>query len=578
MDNLRSDILDISKLNDGVYFIALTGVEEIGPNFYLYGVIANDGQEREWLIVDCGIGFVREQGLPGIEIVIPDIHAIVKGIVGRGDKISMYVTHAHEDHIGAIPYLWNELRCPIYTSKIAAAIIKHKFTDMKLMEDLNSCEIHEVAMNSTIKIGAFTLECVSITHSVPEMGAAILEVKDPVTKKVVRLCHTGDWKIDEDPQEGERTNWKALKAAGDKGMLAVIGDSTNIHLSGVSGSESTVKENLERVIAARKKGLIIVTTFASNIARLSSICKAASLAGRKVFLSGRSLARMSLVAKEAGYLKEINEILPITELNNYPKSQSLIICTGCQGEERAAVFKIAAEQHPDITLSKGDLVIFSSKMIPGNEKKIGNLINELSIMDVDIVSEMDGYLHASGHPGQDELLEMYSILEPKYIIPVHGEQYHIRSHVQFAEDHGYKAVRMRNGNVVQLTHNSCTIIGSIYSSYFAVDGNFLLPMNSNILRVRKELAYSGAVFISAIWNRKKANIEKVDISAPGLLDFTEDADLFKEMHSAISKGLTINNKTNEGALRKSIVSIIKKVLRSEVNKMPIIYVHLLSSR
>ena len=561
----------MKDLGDRFIFIPLMGVKEIGPNCYLYSQKSPVDGVREWLIVDCGIGFIREMGLPGVDVVVPDISFILNDIIDKGDRlVGMLLTHVHEDHIGAVPYLWQDLNCDIYTTKIAASMLKNKFMDMGICHNTDEIPIKEISVSGPIKIGSFDIDMIGITHSVPEMSGAFIKTPHG------NVFHTGDWKIDDAPQVGQETNWKALSKASQEGVLAVACDSTNVMFSGCSGSEGTVRENLEKVITKRKKGLIIVTTFASNIARFSSICKSAAKAGRRVFLAGRALSRMYLIARENGYLKDIEDILPLNELSNYPRDKAVVICTGCQGEERAALSKIANNEHPDIKISGSDLIVFSSKIIPGNEKRIGALMNQYASMDIDILCEMDDYLHSSGHPGQEELAKMYEVLKPKYVIPVHGEQLHIRAHVKFAKEQGYEALKLTNGDVVVLNKDKCEVIDQIDTGYIAVDGNCLLPINSPILRNRKTMAEHGAVFISVVWHRKNKSINNLDISAPGIFDFYgEDREILKHIQQSIYKGLTVNNSTTEQSLKKSIVSMVKKIVKEEAGKYPTIYVHMM---
>jgi ribonuclease J len=533
-------------------FLPLGGSGEIGMNLNLYHY------NGKWLMVDLGIGFA-DLDLPGIDIIIPNINFIIKEI--KKDIVGLIITHAHEDHVGAVPYLWPEIECPIFTTKFTAAIVRAKCREYGF---LNRMKLVETEPNDPFQVGEFKINMVSITHSIPEMNGLVIETEKG------KVFHTGDWKFDEDPVIGEPTNEQRLKEIGDSGILAMVGDSTNIFQSEHSGSEGDVGRSLEKLINKYSGKLIVLTTFASNVARLHSMCEAAKKSGRKIILQGRSLWRMYTAAKESGYLKDA-EIYDEKQIKNFKRHELLVICTGCQGELLAVTNKIANKTHPHISLVENDVVIFSSKIIPGNEKKIYALFNKLAEMNINVLSEKNEFVHVSGHPSRPEVEKMYQHIRPKIAIPVHGEAIHLREHCKVASNIGVPhTVSIRNGDVVSLDENGPKKIGKVEAGYYAIDGNLILDSENEIIKSRKILRDNGAVLITLIVNAKKKIAQDVHITAPGVFEDSEDKDILDAIKVNVVNTLSSLHTLDKSRIKSSIESSVKKHIYKLIGKNPLI--------
>ncbi|MDG2033350.1 MAG: ribonuclease J, partial [Rhodospirillales bacterium] len=425
-------------------FVPLGGTEEIGMNFNLYGLGVPD--QHDWLIIDLGITF-GDDSTPGVDVIVPD-PAFIKE--RRKNLLGIVLTHGHEDHIGAVPYLWRKFRCPVYATPFTAALLRKK---MEMDDADSSIDIIEVPLKEKFNVGPFSLELITLTHSMPEPNA--LAVRTPLGT----IFHTGDWKFDPDPVIGEVSDFERLQALGDEGVLASIGDSTNVFVDGVSGSEAPLRENLTEIIG-KCTGQVAVACFASNVARLQTIFEAATANGRTVCFVGRSLWRINAAARETGYLTDLPPFLEASQAIDLAKDQVLYICTGSQGEPRAALTRIAAGDHRDVTLGDGDTVIFSSRIIPGNDRAIGRLQNRLAMKGVQIISENNDSVHVSGHPARDELIKMYQMIRPQIAIPVHGEPRHLLKHVALAKQCQVpETVLVQNGSIVRLAPGPAGIVG-----------------------------------------------------------------------------------------------------------------------
>ena len=378
--------------SDELLFLPLGGCGEIGMNLNLYG---HDGK---WLMIDLGITFGNEM-TPGIDVIMPDPGFIVEH---RADLLGLVLTHAHEDHIGAVPYLWPRLRCPIYATAFTAAVLRRKLAEANL---LGEARITEIPMSGRFGLGPFEIELISITHSIPEPNAVVLRTK------LGNILHTGDWKLDPDPVVGPITDEAALRQLGGEGVLAMVCDSTNVLVDGRSGSEAEVRQSMDELIG-RYRHRVAVACFASNVARIESVTRAGLAHGRHVGLVGRSLRRMVEAARETGYLGDLPDFVEEEDIGHLPRDRVLMICTGSQGEPRSALARIARDEHPDVGLEPGDAVIFSSRIIPGNEHAIGELHNALIRQGIEVVTEKDHFVHVSGHPARDELAEMYRWVKP----------------------------------------------------------------------------------------------------------------------------------------------------------------------
>lgn len=548
--------INFKSLHDEFLFVPLGGTDEIGNNMYLYHY------KGKWLIVDLGIGFADEFW-PGIEIIVPDIsflNDIKKDIVG------IFVTHAHEDHVGAIHYLWHELKLPIYCTKFTAAVLKNKLTEVGLQDE---AEVNIVRENSNLKVGPFDIQLVGLTHSVPEMQALAFRTEKGI------VFHTGDWKFDDNPIVGKAPNYDALKALGDEGVSAMICDSTNIFNKGVSGSEGDLKKSIGDLIKRFDRNMIIVSTFASNLARVHTICKSAEAAGRKVAFAGKSLWRMYQAAKDTGYLQDIEPPLTTKDIMRYPRNQILVIATGCQGEWAASVPKIARGDHPDIKLIQNDIIIFASKIIPGNETKIFDVFNKLVKLKAEVITEKDHFVHVSGHPSLDEISRMYDLIRPKCAIPVHGEPMHTHEHCHVARHKGVKkAVQVENGAIVRVDGESSSIIGKVPTGYLGIDGNFLLPSDSEVLRSRRRMKTDGLVVVTLTVNKRNKLLKSPLVIAPGVLDSKEDSEIFERLIEELIDYVDNNSAKFETDIENGLRSLVKKFFYSETAKQPKIYVQL----
>ena len=549
--------MNFKELKKELLFLPLGGSGGIGMNLNLYHYKGN------WLIVDMGIGFA-DNHFPGVEIIVPNINFLIEK---RKDIVGILLTHAHEDHIGGVPYLWSEIRAPIYTNNFTATILKAKLNEYGLS---GKAPIHILKNNSKVDIGPFNIELINITHSILENNGIMIRTE------VGNIFHTGDWKIDDNPTLGELTDEKRLKELGKEGVLAMIGDSTNIFNKGRSGSEGDLEKSLTTLISDCKKGMVVVTTFASNAARLYSIAKAAKKAKRRVALTGRSLWRMYRAARDCGYLNDIDEFLDEKGIQGLSREEILIISTGCQGEPLAAVSKLANNSHQFLKLIPGDTIIFSSKIIPGNDRKIFDLFNKFCKMGVEVLTERDHFVHVSGHPGQEEVAMMYKYLKPKIAIPVHGEAVHIHAHAKFAKQHGCKySIEITNGEVLKLNEEGPEKIGRVEAGYMLIDGESILDEASPVIKSRRKIRDNGTVFITLnlLAKGKGSEILEVQVSATGLLDKTDDRELIKTIEEEIAN-LPINNEISSD-IEKQVISFVKKIIKNELNKFPEIAVHII---
>lgn len=460
-------------------FLPLGGSGEIGMNMNLYGY--GPPSARKWIMIDCGVQF-GDFSTPGIDLICPDPAYILEQ---RDNLLALILTHGHEDHIGAVALLAPKLGCPVYATPFTAALVRRKFEEHGGAVDLRIVDI-----SARFELGPFDIEFVTLTHSIPEPNGVI------VRTQLGTVLHTGDWKIDPEPALGPATDDQALRALGDEGLLAMVCDSTNVLSKGESGSESRVRESLVRLIA-EQEGRVAVTTFASNVSRVVSICDAAAACGRSVCLLGRSMLRVVDAAREVGILPDHLTFVDPPEAGFLPREHVLYLCTGSQGERQAALARIARDEHRDLTLSEGDTVIFSSKIIPGNERQIYTLINDLVELGAHVITEKDEFVHVSGHPCQDELQKMYEWARPRYSIPVHGEARHLEAHADFALSLGVEdAISPRNGDLVRLAPGAPDIIDEVPSGRLFLDGRLLLPEGAPPMRERRKLAYEGIITVA----------------------------------------------------------------------------------
>jgi ribonuclease J len=494
--------------NDLLY-LSLGGSGEIGMNASLYGL---DGK---WLMVDLGVSFA-DPAYPGIDVVLPDLAFIEER---RADLVGLVITHGHEDHIGAIPYLALELGCPIYATAFTAGLIRAKLDEEGLADRV---PVRIVKVGEARELGPFTIRWMPLAHSIPEANAVVIETR------LGRIFHTGDWKIDATPVIGEPTPEDGLKALGQDGVLALLGDSTNVFNPETAGSEASVRADLERFVG-EARGRVLVTTFASNVARLQTLGQVAVATGRKLCVAGRSLDRITTIAKAAGYLKDFPPTVDFDSANRLPPAQVMIVATGGQGEPRAALARIAHGSHR-VQLSAGDTVMFSSKQIPGNEEAIGIVQNALARRDIRMVTERQAHIHVSGHPGRPDIEKLYGWLKPQIVVPVHGERRHLAEHARFAASLGVPATHVQvNGDVVRLAPNGPATIGHERSGRLVLDGDVILSADGQTINDRRKLSIEGIVSVAVAVDRGGNPKGRPQIGIQGLPveedreDFMEDA-------------------------------------------------------
>jgi ribonuclease J len=547
---------NFNSYDDDVLFMPLGGANEIGMNLNAYRY------RGKWVLIDLGIGFAGAH-LPGIEVVVPNIDTLIPH---KGDIVGLILTHAHEDHLGAVATLWPELGCPVYATPFTAAVLKNKLAEEGIQ---GKVKVHEVKAGEQYTLGPFGFEMVPVTHSIPEMHAVALRTDKGI------IMHTGDWKLDHSPMVGVTTDEATLAKYGDEGVLAMVCDSTNVFVEGESGSESDVRTNLTEVIRHCPERAV-VTTFSSNIARLETIIYAAIDAGRSVALAGKSIWRMVQAAQDSGYLQGVGNFLTDIQGMELPRNKVLFICTGCQGESRAALSKIARGEHPGIRLSPNDTVIFSSRTIPGNEANIGYTINKLVGQGVEVINDRTGFIHVSGHPCRGELERMYQLVRPQIAVPVHGEARHIHEHAKFARELKVPiAIEPTNGVVINLTAKTPGIIGHVTWGYLALDGTSLIDSNSSIIRTRRKLRDDGFVVVSLTINKKGDLAGSPMISAPGCLDDIEDKELLHALRDEVAETVVKNGRSGKGKLLdESIRNAIRKLIRDELGKKPVLAVHI----
>ena len=539
-----------------LHFLPLGGSGEIGMNLNLYEY------GGKWLMVDLGVTF-SNNGAPGAEVIMPDPKFIVER---RRDLVGLVLTHAHEDHLGAVPYLWPQLRCPIWATRFTAGFLRRKLLETDFADEV---EIHEVELGARFTIDPFDLEMVTLTHSILEPNG--LAIRTPPGL----VFHTGDWKLDPEPLIGDVTDETKIRGLGDSGVLAMIGDSTNALQEGESGSEARARTALIELVG-RYDGRVAVGCFASNVARLESIAIAARENGRHAALVGRSLWRMHDAALEAGYLQGLPPFVDERDAGFLPRDKTLLICTGSQGEPRAAFSRIASDQHPHITLESGDVAIFSSRVIPGNERAILDLQNDLAQLGVTLVTtETNPDIHVSGHPARGELARMYQWVRPRIAIPVHGEARHMQAHAELAKACQVPfAMPAENGTMIRLSPDGPEIVDRVHSGRLAADGDRLLPVGGAVLRSRARLMWNGAVVAIAVIDRKGKLTVPPRLSAPGLLDPETDHELAAELVEAIEKGVgRAGREADDARLEEAIRRALREVIRAHKDGRPVIDVH-----
>ena len=541
--------------NSDLVFLPLGGTGEIGMNCNLYGY--GERGKRDWIMVDLGVTFGR-QDEPGIELITPDISFIEQ----HRDRLhGLLLTHGHEDHIGAVGHLWPRLKCPIYATPFTAALVKSKLAEQGLLEQV---KLNIIEPDAHIDVGPFSIDYICLTHSIAEPSAMAIEVNGH------RALHTGDWKIDPDPVIGRLTEVERLKALGDEGIDAIICDSTNVLSPGRSGSEAEVGAMLEEVVA-ESTGRVIITTFASNVARLTSIAQVAVRTGRHLCLAGRGMHKIYKAARETGYLTQFPELIEDSDAGYLPPEKLLICCTGSQGEANAALGRMASGHHPHLTLEAGDRVIFSSKMIPGNEKDILNLQNRLAALDVEIISPNGTDIHVSGHPCRDELEDMYGWARPRAAIPVHGEHRHLIEHAKLAHDLGVpEPVRIHNGDMVRLAPGPAEVIDVVPSGRFYLDGDILSDGRETATRDRTNAAYNGVVFVGVPLDAANRLSGDIAVETVGLPQSDGMVKLSDWVLDAVERCIPSNGRLTPERAEHDMRVAVKREMKRRWGKKPIV--------
>ena len=542
---------------DQLIFCPLGGSGEIGMNMNLFAYGRPDNQK--WLIVDIGVTFADDT-LPGINLIYPDPGFIIDK---KDDLLGIILTHAHEDHIGAIVHIWPQLKCNIYATPFTSVLIKEKFKEKKI-EIGNNLKI--VDLNGTVKLGPFKIEFITLTHSILEPNG--LSIETPVGT----ILHTGDWKCDPNPLIGNTINEKRLKQIGAKGVLAMICDSTNIFNPGRAGSELDVRQSLLKIMQNKNKR-IIVTSFASNVARMETIFYCAKKIERQISLVGRSMHRIYKAARQCGYLKNVIDPIDSREAKKISREKIVYLCTGSQGEPMGAMMRIAHYVHPDVFIEKDDAVIFSSKIIPGNEKKLYSLHNQLVKNGIEVISEENEFVHVSGHPNQEDLKDMYNWVKPKAIIPVHGEHRHMMEHINFAKEMQVPyPVQIENGDIVQIyPGNEPHVVDKAPVGRMYIDGNISISEDSQSLKERKNLANNGYLEVTIIINNKGKVIKKPIFSFRGLPVESQNDDFIFDLEDEVTKTsrtFSLNNTKQENILIEELKKNCRKFVKEKTGKKP----------
>jgi len=537
-------------------FCPLGGSGEIGMNMNLYAYGKEDDQK--WIIVDMGVTFADDT-IPGVDLIMPDPGFIIDK---KDDLLGIVLTHAHEDHIGAVAHIWPELKCKLYATPFTAALLTEKFKEKKI--DISSF-LKIVPLNSQIKLGAFEIDFVTLTHSILEPNG--LSIKTPLGT----ILHTGDWKIDPNPLIGNKIDEEKLKKIGSSGVSAMICDSTNIFSPGRAGSESDVRDSLLRIMEVKTKR-ILVTSFASNVARMESIFYCAKKTGRSICLVGRSMHRIYKAARKCGYLKGLIEPLEPRDAKKVSKNKILYLATGSQGEPMGAMNRIVNGSHPDVFLEEGDCVIFSSKIIPGNEKKLYNLQNQIVKNNIEIISEENAFVHVSGHPNRDDLKDMYTWVKPKSIIPVHGEHRHMQEHVSFAKEMQIpKTLLIENGDIIKLLPGDAPkIIDKAPSGRVYLDGSINVETDSQSIKDRKNLSINGYLEITLLVSNN-GKIKKPIISFRGIPENQNNEPFVFDMEDEIfniCKTFSLESKNQQKNLIETIKQNCRRIVREKTGKRP----------
>ncbi|MBS3961895.1 MAG: ribonuclease J [Sandarakinorhabdus sp.] len=541
------------KPGDELIFLPLGGSGEIGMNVNLYGC------RGKWIMCDLGMTFA-DPSLPGVELVLPDLRFIEER---RKDLLGILLTHGHEDHIGAIPYLAADLGVPLYATPFTAGLIRRKLEEEGLS---NAVKLRVIPMGGEVKLGEFRARWVALAHSIPEGNGLIIDTP------FGRLFHTGDWKLDARPILGDPATAEELTTIGDndgKGTLALIGDSTNVFNSEPSGSESGVFDGLMKLVKGRKRGRVVVTTFASNATRLHTLGEVAKATGRRLAVAGRSLDRIIAVARSVGYMQDFPETISLEQAASAKPESLLIIVTGTQGEPQAALARIADGSHPHVKLERGDLVVYSSKQIPGNEMAISRVQNALAARGVEIIGEKQAHVHVSGHPGQPELKAMYGWIRPRIAVPVHGERRHLEEHARLAKGWGVpEAVVPMNGTAIRLAPGKAEIISHEASGRLVLDGDVILPADGPTINARRKMAHSGLMLVTLVVDRRGGLAAAARVMAKGVPVEEDEEEFLSQSAEAAEAAFAKIGPKDMRRLCDEVKISVRRIARQWTGKKP----------
>jgi len=549
-------------MKEELIFCPLGGSGEIGMNMNLFAYGKPDNQK--WIIVDIGVTFA-DDAVPGVDLIYPDPGFIVDK---KEDLLGIILTHGHEDHIGAISHIWPKLKCKIFATPFTSALIIEKFKEKKI--DISGY-LKIIKLNSTLKLKPFKIEFVTLTHSILEPNG--LKIETPVGN----ILHTGDWKCDPDPLIGENINSKRLKQIGEEGVIAMICDSTNVFSAGRAGSELDVRKNMLNVMQRLKKR-IIITSFSSNVARMETVFHCAKKVGRQISLVGRSMHRIYKAAKQCGYLKNIIEPIDAREAKKFAREKIIYLCTGSQGEPMGAMKRISNCSHPDVFIEKNDAVIFSSKIIPGNEKKLYKLHNELVKEGIEVISEENEFIHVSGHPNREDLRDMYNWIKPRSVIPVHGEHRHMLEHINFAKEMQVPyPIKVENGDIVRLyPGDKPEVYDKAPNGRLYVDGSISVEEDSQSIKERKNISVNGFIEVTILITPKGNMHNRPILTFKGLPIFEKEEFQYglEEQIEKTIKAFSLNNKNHEINLIVALKITCRKFTKKKTGKKPLTNINL----
>lgn len=546
-------------------FAALGGIGEIGMNLSLYGF--GDDRRRRWLIVDCGVSFAAEEHLPGVDLIMPDIRYLIEE---RKNIVGLVLTHGHEDHLGALIDLWPRLNVPIYATPFTAALFEAK---RAAEPGAPKIPIYVVPLRGTLTLDPFAVEFIGVAHSIPESNA--LAIRSPAGT----VLHTGDWRIDPAPLVGSVNDAARLSALGDEGVLALIGDSTNAIREGRSPSEAEVAKTIAELVRTAP-ARVAVTTFASHVARIRAVADAARAAEREVVVVGRAMERVVQVARETGYLDGVQDFRSPESYGYLPADRVVALCTGSQGEPRAALSRIAEDEHPEITLSRGDRVIFSSRAIPGNEKAVDRVINGLVAQGVEVITDRTHLVHASGHPRRGELLDMIGWVRPHILIPAHGEALHLAEHAELARRAGVPQVLVcRNGDLVRLAPGKAEIVDEIPSGRLYKDGTLLIDAQARTVATRRRLSFAGLVTVALALSEKGALVADPEIELFGVPERDASgasmSDIARAAVEEAFESLPRPRRRDADSVAEAVRRAVRSAIAERWHKRPMCHVHAL---